>query len=146
MTRHLWGRREIENYLCQPGTLLAYAEHLAKSQSAGPLFEAGTIEPYRAAMQEALADRIGKGPMNDPDDPFWKDNKVSEELMPYILSDFATRLGIYNALSKGDFHVLVSHIPDQLIAEEITQVLDLIHQTALNELPFSGPSQGKPGS
>jgi len=131
MTRHLWGRREIENYLCQPATLLAYAGHLAKSESAGPLFEAGTVEPYQAAMQEALTDRLGKGPLKDPEDPFWKDNKVSEEFLPHLLADFAIRLGVYNAMSKGDFHALVKHIPGQLIAPEIRQVLDLIHEVAL---------------
>lgn len=130
MPRHFWSRREIENYICQPATLLAYAEHLAKSQAEGPLFEPGTIGPYRDAMQEALNDRVGKGPMKDPNDPFWRNNKVSEELLPYLFSDFAARLGLYNAMSKGDFNLLVNHIPYELMAEEITRVLDQIHQTA----------------
>jgi hypothetical protein len=73
--------------------------------------------------------------MEDADDPFWKDNKVSEELLPYLLSDFASRLGVYNAMSKGDFHALVKHIPDQLIDPEIRHVLDLIHEVASSATP-----------
>ncbi len=34
-----WARREIENYLCQPETLIAFAESTAGLDVDGPLFE-----------------------------------------------------------------------------------------------------------
>lgn len=39
LSEYMWCRREIENYLCQPETLRAYAEGIGKDWVPGPLFE-----------------------------------------------------------------------------------------------------------
>lgn len=130
ISRHLWSRREIENYLCQPETLNAYAENLASRDAAGPLFEGETIPAYRLAMEQAIEDRVAKKPLSDPNDPFWKNTKVSEEFLPLLLTDFTQRLGIFNEMAKGDYHRLVEFIPDEAIDPEVIQVLDEICSVA----------------
>ena len=50
----MWRRREIENYLCSPETLLAYAETSVKETSGGPLFESMEVRRRRELMQENI--------------------------------------------------------------------------------------------
>jgi hypothetical protein len=56
-----WGRREIENYLCYPETLIEYS--LQTGDEEGPLFEAAEQDRRRGAMQEANC-RGDRGPEN----------------------------------------------------------------------------------
>jgi hypothetical protein len=124
--RHIWLKKEIENYLCQPDTLLGYAESIGFRDAAGPLFENELVPAYRSAMQQAIEDRVAKKPLTDPSDSFWKNTKVSDDLLPQIFTDFTQRLGIYNEMAKGDFHRLVEFIPDAAIDPEIILALDAI--------------------
>ena len=52
LQEYAWKRREIENYLCQPETLRAFAHSLAQESVAGPLFEpaAGDVHPIGDTM------------------------------------------------------------------------------------------------
>src|ERR1035441_2210829 len=53
LTEAMWERREIENYLCQPETLLAWAEASAEETSPGPLFTPGQSAARRKLMDGA---------------------------------------------------------------------------------------------
>ena len=54
LSEQSWKRREIENYICQPETLIAYAEGEAKQIAFGPLFEQLMIPDYKRVMEEGI--------------------------------------------------------------------------------------------
>jgi hypothetical protein len=119
--RHLWLRREIENYLCQPMTLIAYAVDMGKRHAEGPLFEDSLVTPYTEAMTESLEELVGKKPLADPHHTYWLNTKVSEDLLIPLFAAFTQKLGIYNHMAKGDFQQEVIGVLDQIHAIAITQ-------------------------
>jgi energy-coupling factor transporter ATP-binding protein EcfA2 len=134
LMRH-WEYREIENYLCQPATLLAYAESRARESSAGPLFDEGTVSQWQAAMQAAIENFVPPAAYRDPSDRWWRDTKVSEEFLDRVFADFYRSLGIPNLMRKTDYHVLAKFVPQDMIDEDVTRVLDAIRDTAERATP-----------
>lgn len=120
----MWSRRELENYLCQPETLLAYAEERGRRE-VGELF----APLWRDAMQEAITqieqalNMLGKNPW-DPS------TKVSDEFLTPLFKQFYKNLGWYNEMSKTNFHVLASFVPLIAIDDEIKRALDTIYEVA----------------
>jgi hypothetical protein len=58
LTEAMWERREIENYLCQPETLLAWAEASAEETSPGPLFSPAQAAARRKLMDECIHELV----------------------------------------------------------------------------------------
>lgn len=75
----MWERREIENYLCLPATLEAYAIKSAASAAPGPLFAESSAARRRDAMREAIdeigsaLEKLGRG------SPWGRDTTVSRD-------------------------------------------------------------------
>ena len=86
-----WRRCEIENYLCYPETLLAYAEHVEGEP--GPLFEETRRGRQRTAMQEAM-DEISAalGVLGRPD-PFGPDVKASDDFLAPLFQSYFKEAG-----------------------------------------------------
>jgi ABC-type hemin transport system ATPase subunit len=120
----MWSRREIENYVCQHATLLAYADGMSRRQSDDPLHEAW--RPIMAEvirdLEEALA-KLGKP------SPWGPDIKVSDEFLTPLFAAFYKKLGLPNAMSKTNFHTLAPFVAAEDIAPEVIEVLDLIAAT-----------------
>ncbi len=137
----MWQRREIENYLCQPASLRAYA--LASAREAAPpgsLFEAGETERRVAAMEACIEDRVPPAALRNPADRFWIDVKASDDLLDPIVEDFFARLGLPNLLRKSDYHRLAAHVPADQLPAEVSDVLDLVVATAGRATPRRGAS------
>jgi hypothetical protein len=130
-----WERREIENYICQPETLESFAREIGAKASGGPLLEQATIETAVAAMREAVHDRVSPAALRDPNDPWWKTVKASDEFLDLVFPDFYRRMGLYMDCKKADYYRLVHHVPDTLVSDEIRQALDHIYQTASKARP-----------
>lgn len=123
-----WNRREIENYLCYPETLIAYA--LEAGGEAGPLFEATEKEKHRAAMEEAIAEvRAARKTLRQPD-PFENNVKASEDCLAPIFEIYFDKLGIPNLMQKTDYHTLVRFVPQDRLAPEIVEKLDALAEVA----------------
>lgn len=129
LIERMWRRKEIENYLCQPETLLAYATSSAEQAAAGPLFEASEAERRRRVMQECIEDFALRVALRDRSDPWWFDSKGSE-FLHRVFAQFFKTLGLPNLLQKTDYHVLARHVPRQQIDPEIVEVLDAIQNVA----------------
>lgn len=129
----MWRRREIENYLCQPETLLAYAEHY--EETAGPLFEGVEIERRRRAMQESIEDYVPRAALRDRNDSWWIDTKMSDEFLDRLFEAYFKRLGIPNLMRKSDYHELARFVPREQISPEITERLDAVFATASKAKP-----------
>lgn len=112
-------RREIENYLWQPETLLAYAGAMGQEKQNAPLF----ASRWRDVMQECLDDLVPRAALRDLNDPWWIETKASDVLRR-IFEDFFRRLSLPNLLNKTDYHVLAHYVPDACIDDEVTRVLD----------------------
>jgi ABC-type transport system involved in cytochrome c biogenesis ATPase subunit len=128
-----WVRREIENYICQPDTLVAFARAVGESKSGGPLLD--YVVPAAEAMQGALQDRIAPAALRDPADPWWNTVKASDELLDLVIPEFYRRMGWYMETRKADYYRLVPHVPENLVADEIKVVLDRIEEVAAKAHP-----------
>ncbi len=120
-----WQRREIENYLCQRETLLAWAQAMGNRQH-GDLFGAvwrQTMEDAIGEITQALA-ALGKP------DPWGADIKASDDFLDPLFRKFFEKLKLPNLMAKTDYHTLVPYVPRERIDPEVGQVLDRIAEVA----------------
>lgn len=130
-----WQRREVENYLCSKGTLLAYARAGAEQDAPGPLFSSAQAERRVEAMNQAIREikealaRLGKG------SPWHRDTKVSDDFLAPLFRAYFEKLALPNLMAKKDFYELVGCVPDEEIDPEIREKLDVIVQVADSARP-----------
>lgn len=124
LSQKMWQRCELENYLCQQETLLAYAEHKGR-QRLGELFAVSWRNTMEQAIREieAALQTLGK-------DPWSADIKASDEFLTPLFQRFYKLRGLPNEMSKTNFHQLADYIAPEAIDQEIGRVLDAIHETA----------------
>ena len=130
LKEHMWKRREIENYLCCPEALSAWAKEEG-GQKLGPLFAPGWQEQMTQAVGEietAMA-TLGKG------SPWSPDTKVSDDFLDPLFVAFFKRLSLPNLMRKSDYHVLARHVPADRIDPEITQVLEGVVEVSARANP-----------
>lgn len=130
-----WERREVENYFCSKGTLLAYARAGAEQDAPGPLFSSAEAERRVEAMNQAIREieealaKLGKG------SPWDKDAKVSDDFLTPLFRTYFAKLGLPNLMAKKDFCDLVRYVPDDEIDREIQEKLDAIVEVANSVTP-----------
>ncbi len=122
----MWQRREIENYLCQPDTLLSYARSSGLDAFPGPLLEELEAERRTKVMADCIADRVPPAAMRDLGDRFWSETKASDDFLQPVFADYFERLGLPNLLRKSDYHRLAEHVPPEQLSPEVAGVLDRI--------------------
>lgn len=125
LTQRMWRRREIENYLCQRETLLAWAQEQG-SVHAGELFAA----PWRDAMQESIVEISRALAALGKPDPWGHDVKASDDFLEPLFRNFYARFGLPNLMRKTDFHTLAPFVDLTAIDAEVREVLDQIAATA----------------
>lgn len=129
--RHLmWERRELENYLCQRDTLLAFAEARGREQH-GELFG----DSWRVAMEESIAAIEAALVALSKPSPWGPDIKASDDFLDPLFKNFYERIGLPNLMRKTDYHTLAPHVLETAIGEEVRAKLDLIVQTAAQAKP-----------
>ncbi len=127
----MWSRREIENYLCQRETLIAFAESEGRAQTGGELFAV----PWRGAMEEAIRDIEAALATLDLPSPWGPDIKASEDFLDRLFARFYANLRLPNVKQKSDYHLLVSYVPLESIDAEIRDKLDAIASVAAGARP-----------
>lgn len=135
LVEHMWPRREIENYLCQPETLLRFAEDSAASELQGPLFESAERDRRRTAMEESIRDRVPPAAFRDPGDRFWMDVKASDDLLGPIFESFYALLGLPNLMHKSDYHRLVGFVDARAVDPDVKAGLDMLLAAASEAVP-----------
>jgi ABC-type taurine transport system ATPase subunit len=123
-----WRRREIENYLCMPETLLAYARSGVSDES-----DAARRE---GVMQQVINDTNNAFQLLGQPDLWSPDRNVSVEGLPAVFDNFYKRLGLPNLMLKTNFHTLVPFIPKEKIDPEVAEKLDAIVQVARQAKPY----------
>jgi hypothetical protein len=119
-----WRRREIENYLCYPETLLAYSQHIEGEP--GPLFADTLRDRQRTAMQESMDEVSGALKILGRPDPFSPDVKASDDFLSPLFQSYFKKLGLRNLMQKTEYHVLTKFVPRERIDPEINEKLGLL--------------------
>ncbi|MCU0228479.1 MAG: hypothetical protein MUF01_12645 [Bryobacterales bacterium] len=132
-----WERREIENYLCQPETLVAYARRQAEVDCLGPLLSTASAEVAALDMDESIPRFASPAALDNPDDPYWKTIKASSDFLERVFKEYSTKRSSPLQMRKADYPLLVSLIPDHLLSPEIREALDMIHATQQHAKPLT---------
>ena len=131
----MWQRREIENYLCQPETLIAWAENSAKATAPGPLFEPGAAATRAGIVNECIRELVPPLALRDPNDVWWQNVKASDEFLDRLFEMFFDRLKLPNLMRKTNYHQLAAYVALEQIVPEIAEKLDMIHQASQRARP-----------
>jgi len=126
----MWQRREIENYLCYPEVLLAYAEWIDESDVPGPLFAFAERDRRRQIMESCIEDLVPPVALRDRHDRWWQDVKASDEFLDRLFEMYFERLDLPNLMRKADYHVLARLVPKNMIDDEIREKLDAMASVA----------------
>lgn len=141
---HCWSRREIENYLCQPQTLIAWAREAGGRRTLGGLFALAEADRWERSMQEELARLVPPVALDDPADPYWIDTKATDQFLDRLFAGFYHRVGLENLMRKSNYHVLAEHVAEADIDAEVREVLDGVAKVA--EAAVRPGLPGAPGS
>jgi ABC-type taurine transport system ATPase subunit len=125
LQHQMWRRREIENYLCQRATLLAFADARGCEQQ-GDLFAA----LWRKAMGDAIDEIAAALAALSKSDPWSDDLKASDEFLDPLFKKFYEKLGIPNLMHKTDYHTLAPFVRTAELDAEVREKLDAIAATA----------------
>lgn len=125
LTQQTWRQREIENYLCQRTTLLAWAEAQGRAQY-GDVFAASWRQSMERSIDEIGAALAALGKPN----PWSPDLKVSEEFLDPLFRKFYEALGLPNLMRKTDYHTLAPYVPPEGLHDEVREKLDAIADVA----------------
>ena len=126
----MWSRREIENYLAQKETLLAYAEALGR-QEQGELFAAA----WKNHMEQSISEiETALTALGKPS-PWSADIKASDDFLDPLFKNFFQKLGLPNLMRKTDYHQLAPYVPVSLLDAEIREKLDAIAKVAAKARP-----------
>jgi ABC-type taurine transport system ATPase subunit len=124
LAQRMWKRRELENYLCQRETLLAFAEDQGRKE-VGELFAA----VWRSSMEQAI-EQIEGALKTLAKDPWSEDIKASDEFLGPLFRQFYQNLELPNLMRKTDYHTLAAFVPADRVDPEIREALDAIVATA----------------
>jgi hypothetical protein len=133
LREYMWMRREIENYLCSQGTLLASAAACAHDQ--GPLFEQAEKTRYIETMQRCIEDYVPRAAQRDPGDRWWIDTKASDDFLDRLFEAFFKAVELPNTMRKTNYHVLAGYVLKDKIDPEISRVLDSILEVSRQAKP-----------
>lgn len=130
LVQSMWRKRELENYLCQRETLLAFAEAEGSKQH-GALFGSA----WRGEMETAIKEIEQALQTLGNDSPWGPDIKASDEFLDRVFRRFYDKLGLPNLMRKTDYHALAPFVPADALEPEVQEKLDAIVRTAQQAKP-----------
>jgi hypothetical protein len=134
----MWQRREIENYICLPSVLLAYAEAVSDEETGGPLFTGAERKRRREIMEECIRDLVPPVALRNPDDRWWREIKASNDFLDRLFDAYFAKLNLPNLMRKSDYHLLAQLTPKEEIDAEVREKLDVIVEIAESAQPLAG--------
>ena len=136
----MWKRREIENYICSPATLEAYASTSVPEDTPTSLFTASKQDRRVQAMRDSITEIESAMQTLDEGSPWDTNIKASDKSLNRIFKAYFGKLELpKNLMAKKNYHQLVQYVPDDEIDPEITEKLDAIAAVAESADPASEP-------
>lgn len=129
----MWERRELENYFCTKGVLLAYSRHELDDD----LFNYQEANKREEIMVETIEEITNALQVLGEPSPWSKDIKASDEFLDRVFQLYFKKLNLPNIMRKTDYHILANFLPKEEIDPEITQKLDLVYKASLMAVPRS---------
>lgn len=127
-----WRKREIENYICTPEALMAWAAADGQTDIELDLIEQAEVPRRTEAMKKAMDDTVDAltHRLRKPS-PWGPDLKVSEEFLEPLFAAYHANLGLpEHLMRKKQFYELADFIPLGQIDPEVTEKLDAIAAVA----------------
>jgi energy-coupling factor transporter ATP-binding protein EcfA2 len=128
-----WQQNEIENYLCFPETLLAYARQVdvGMDPAQAQILIDSQVDAMTHAIQEVSAalEILGKPK------PFGPEIKASDDFLQPVFQKYFALLNRRNLMQKTDYHVLARLVARTQVDPEVENVLDRILDTARSANP-----------
>jgi len=132
----MWSRREIENYLVTPESLLAWSEIGLRAED---LLEAAERRQRVAVMQTCIEELEGALRVAGVPSPWGSEIKVTDQFLAPLFRNFYEKIGTPQRTWKRDYYELASTIPLEQLDPEIGHVLDSIVAAAGSaRLPTGG--------
>ncbi len=128
-----WKKREIENYLGYPETLVAFADEV--ETGIGSLFAPPLRDRQRAAMEQSIQEISGALRVLGRADPFGAEIKASDEFLRPVFQRYYEKLGIRNLMQKTDYHALARLVRREKVDPEVTSKLDRIVEVSKRAKP-----------
>jgi ABC-type lipoprotein export system ATPase subunit len=122
----MWQRREIENYLCLPDVLTAYARHDLPDD----LFGLAEQERRELAMHAAITEVAQALETLGRPGPWSSDIKASDDFLDPVFDRYFRKLGLPNLMRKSDYYVLARLVTRDQLAPEIAEKLNAVVQIA----------------
>jgi ABC-type lipoprotein export system ATPase subunit len=122
----MWQRREIENYLCLPDVLMAYARHDLPND----FFGLAEQERRELAMNAAITEVAQALETLGRPSPWSPDIKASDDFLDPVFDRYFRKLGLPNLMRKSDYYVLARLVPRDQLASEISEKLNAVVQIA----------------
>jgi len=117
-----WRRREIENYLCDPDVLAAYAKH----DQFDDLF-CNKESPHREdLMSRLIRDLVPPVALRDRQHEWWFKTKATDDFLDPLFAKYFDELALPNVMRKSDYYELARLVPPARIDPEIREKLDAI--------------------
>jgi AAA domain, putative AbiEii toxin, Type IV TA system/AAA ATPase domain len=132
LTERMWGKREIENYLVSPESLIGF---VSLDLSDEDLLHRAERENRREIMQSCIAEMLAALKVARRLDPWGPDIKVTDEFLDPLFENFYQRLGTPQQTYKRDYHGLADAMPLEQMDAEVISMLDAIAAVAQNAKP-----------
>lgn len=116
-----WQKRELENYFARPELLIKYSKLL---QFKHPKF---TQQELENKMQTSLKKYTVPAYLEDLNDNWWNDTKLSDDWLDKIFAEFYKQLLVPQDFFKRDYYQLILLMNKKDIPAEVTEKLDLIY-------------------
>ena len=118
-----WRKREIENYLCFPETLVNYALSTASRDTLGPLFERPEQETRLTAMRESIHEISNALKTLREESPWEGELKVSDKFFNPVFESYYRKIGMPNIMAKKNYYILADFVPEDKIDPEVGKML-----------------------
>lgn len=118
---HCWQKRELENYFAKPEFLIRYARFLAVVRHR----DKKTSE-LEKAMDEVIKDITAPAHLRNLNDPWWSDEKLTDNWLDKIFPQFYEKVGLPQAIWKRDYHEIILQMQPSEIDIEIKEKLDAL--------------------
>ena len=83
-----------------------------------------------------IQDLVPRVALRDRQDRWWYDVKASDDFLDRLFEMYFAKLGLPNLMRKSDYHVLASLVPEELLADEIREKLDMVLRVAQSARPL----------